>query len=199
MNTVVRSVSPATVLASIALFVSLGGVSYGVATGSIDSREIKNGGVRSQDVRDGGLRGRDIANGAIQSRDLRDGAVRGVDVNDRSLGGSDLADNTLGDREINEPALDIQRLAGVDAARYVKNVRRVQTQTANDASSPKSAPPANCPRGKRLLGGGARVVAPAGTPVALSSNGPGASGWQASAYATAATGNWQLVAVAICG
>jgi hypothetical protein len=43
------------------------------------------------------------------------------------------------------------------------------------------------------------VVAPAGTAVALSSNGPGASGWQASAYATAATGNWQLVAVAICG
>jgi hypothetical protein len=195
----VRSVSPATAIASIALFICLGGVSYGVATGSVDSREIKNGGVRSQDVRNGGLRGRDIANGTVQSRDLRDGAVRGIDINDRSLGGSDLADNTLGDREINEPALDIQRLGGIDAARYVKNVRRVQTETANDASTPKSAPPANCPKGKRLLGGGARVVAPVGTPVALTANGPGPSGWQASAYATAATGNWQLVSVAICG
>jgi hypothetical protein len=195
----ISPLSPATVIASLALFVSLGGVSYAVATGSIGSRAIKNGSVRGQDVRDGGLSGRDIANGTVQSRDLRDGAVRGVDVNDRSLGGSDLADNTLGDREINEPALDIQRLGGIDAARYVRNVRRVQTATANDATTPKSAPRASCPKGKRLLGGGARVVAPAGTPVALTVNGPSTNGWDASAYATAATGNWQLVAVAICG
>jgi hypothetical protein len=122
-----------------------------------------------------------------------------VDVNNRSLGGADLADNTLGDREINEPALDIQRLAGIDAARYVKNVRRVQTASANDATTPKAAPPANCPKGKRVLGGGARIVAPVGTPVALSVNIPNGKGWQAGAYATGPTGNWQLVAVAICG
>jgi hypothetical protein len=195
----IRSLSPATVIASIALFVSLGGVSYGVAAGSIDSREIENNTIQTQDVRNGGLGSGDVSNGSLQSRDLRDGAVRGVDVNDRSLGGSDLADNTLGDREINEPALDIQRLAGVDAARYVKKVRRVQTATANDAATPKSAPRASCPKGTKLLGGGARVVAPAGTPVALTINGPSSNGWDASAYATAATGNWQLVSVAICG
>jgi hypothetical protein len=195
----IRSLSPATVIASIALFVSLGGVSYGVASGSVDSREIKNGTVQSRDVRDGALRGRDIANGTIKSRDVRDGALRGVDINDRSLGGNDLADNTLGDREINEPALDVQRLAGIDASRYVKNVRRVQSATANDPSTPKTAPRASCPKGKRVVGGGARVVAPAGTPVALSINAPSGNGWDASAYATAATGNWQLVAVAICG
>jgi hypothetical protein len=195
----IGSISPATVIASIALFVSLGGVAYGVAAGSIDSREIKNGTVQSRDVRDGALRGRDVANGSIHSRDLRDGAVRGIDINDRSLGGSDLADNTLGDREINEPALDVQRLGGIDAARYVKNVRRVQSATANDPATPKTAPPVNCPKGKRVLGGGARIVAPAGTPVALSANFPSGNGWQASAYATAATGNWQLLAFAICG
>ncbi len=194
-----RSLSPAIVIASIALFVSLGGVSYGVATGSIASREIKNGGVRGEDVRDGGLSGRDIANGTVQSRDLRDGAVRGVDINNRSIGGPDLADNTLGDREINEPALDIQRLGGIDAARFVKNVRRVQAASANDPVTPKATPRANCPRGKRLLGGGARVVAPAGTPVALTASGPVGNGWEASAYATAATGNWQVVSTAICG
>ena len=51
------NVSPATVLAGLALFVSLGGVSYGVATGSINSREIQNGAVQSRDVRDGALQG----------------------------------------------------------------------------------------------------------------------------------------------
>jgi hypothetical protein len=194
-----KSISPATVLAAIALFVSLGGVSYGVATGSIDSREIRNGTVQSRDVRDGGLQGRDVANGTVQSRDVRDGALRGVDVNNRSLGGADLAENTLGDREINEPDLDIQRLGGVDARRFVKNVRRVQSETASDPVTPKSVPPARCPAGRRLLGGGARVVAPAPVPVALSVNAPNGNTWEASAYATAPTGNWQLVAVAICG
>ena len=38
-----RRPSPALVIACIALFVSLGGVSYGVATGFIDSREILDG------------------------------------------------------------------------------------------------------------------------------------------------------------
>ena len=37
-----RRPSPALVISCIALFVSMGGVSYGVATGFIDSREIRN-------------------------------------------------------------------------------------------------------------------------------------------------------------
>ena len=84
---------------------------------------------------------------------------------------------------------------------YVKNVTRVETRTANDPVTPKAAPPARCPKGKRLIGGGARVVAPAAAaaPVALSVNGPDGGAWTAVAYATAPTGNWQLVNTAICG
>lgn len=219
MRDALGRISPATVLAGAALFISLGGVSYGVATGSINSREIQNGTVQSRDARDGGLQGRDIANGTLQGRDVRDGGLRGgdvangtlqsrdvkdgvltgADVRDRSLAGAELATNTLGDREVAEPQLDINRLGGIGAARYVKNVTRVETRTANDAVTPKVAPPAACPQGKRLIGGGARVVAAAFVPVALAANGPAGTGWQAAAYATAPTGNWQLVNVAICG
>jgi hypothetical protein len=191
--------SPATALAAVALFVSLGGVSYGVATGSINSREIQNGTVQSRDVRDGSLQGRDIGNRTLLGRDVRDGVLAGVDVRDRSLAGADLADNTLGDREVDEPQLDINRLGGVGATRYVKNVTRVETRSANDAVTPKAAPPAECPKGTRLIGGGARVVAAIPPPVALSVNGPDRSAWTALAYATAPTGDWQLVNVAICG
>jgi hypothetical protein len=191
--------SPATALAGLALFISLGGVSYGVATGSINSREIQNGTVQSRDVRDGSLQGRDIANGTLRSRDVRDGVLSGEDVRDGSLVGADLAANTLGDREIDEPQLDIYSLGGIGVGRFVKNVMRVETHTANDAATPKAAPPAKCPAGKRLIGGGARVVAPAAVPVALSVNGPAGAAWNAAAYATAPTGNWQLVNVAICG
>jgi hypothetical protein len=63
----------------------------------------------------------------------------------------------------------------------------------------KSTPPARCPRGKRVIGGGARVAAGTPVPVAVSSSAPSGNGWRASAYATAATGGWRLTAFAICG
>ena len=59
-----RRPSPATVIASLALFLSLGGVSYGLATGSIDGREIKNGTIRGPDVRNGTLSSRDLGDSA---------------------------------------------------------------------------------------------------------------------------------------
>ena len=155
--------SPATALAALALFISLGGVSYGVAAKQITSGQIQNNTIQSRDVRDGALQGRDVA-------------------------------------EINEPQLDIQVLGGIDAKRYVRRVSRVQTETASDANPVKSAPPARCPARKRIIGGGARVVAAAPVPVALTANGPSGKSWLAAAYATTAgAGNWQLVNVAICG
>ena len=57
-----RRPSPAIVVAALALFLSLGGVSYGLATGSIDSREIRNNTIRGKDMR----------NATISSRDLGD-------------------------------------------------------------------------------------------------------------------------------
>jgi hypothetical protein len=197
------------VVALLALFIALGGVSYGVATGSIDSREIKDGSVQGRDVGDSSLRGvdvqnnalggGDIADGTVRGRELAAGAIRSGEVADRSLFGRDVASNSLGDREIAEPQIEINRLGGIAAERYVRNVQNVQTATGSDPVTPKAAPPASCPRGKRLLGGGARVVAPAPVPVALSVNGPSGNAWAAVAYATAPTGNWQLVAEAICG
>lgn len=82
----VRRPSPATVIASIALFVSLGGVSYGVATGSIDSRELKNNDVRSTDLRNNDVRGGDIRTGAVSGSDVGDDSVTGSDVVESSLG-----------------------------------------------------------------------------------------------------------------
>jgi len=205
----IRKPSPAMAVALVALFVSLGGVSYAVAAASIGSRELRDGSVRGEDVRNGTLRGRDIRDGSlqgreihtgtVQSRDVRDGSLRGLDVNDRSLGGADIASNSVGGAEVRESTLKLSRLGGIDAARYVKNVRQVRTASANDAVTPKVAPPARCPRGSRLVGGGARVVSAAPVPVALSANGPSGNSWVAAAYATAPAASWQLVSVAICG
>jgi hypothetical protein len=64
------------VVACIALFMAMGGVSYGLATGAIDSREIKNNTVRGKDVRNGTLTGKDVK---------RDG-LGGLSISEASLG-----------------------------------------------------------------------------------------------------------------
>jgi hypothetical protein len=55
MKRFLRRPSPSMVVACVALFVSLGGVSYAVAT--IDSADIVNGSIRNRDFKDGTLRG----------------------------------------------------------------------------------------------------------------------------------------------
>jgi hypothetical protein len=69
----------ANVVASIALFVALGGTSYGLATGLVGSREIKNNSVRSKDVRNNDLRGSDIRDGTLASRDVKNGGLLAED------------------------------------------------------------------------------------------------------------------------
>jgi hypothetical protein len=81
-----RRPSPAMLVALTALFISLGGVSYGVATGSIDSREIKNNTVRTKDIRNNDVRGKDIRNSTIRSADIGANQVKGGDVLESSLG-----------------------------------------------------------------------------------------------------------------
>lgn len=80
-----RLPSPAMVVALVALFVSLGGVSYGVATGSINSREITNNTIRTQDLRNGQVRGRDVRNSTIRGPDVALNTLTGRDVNEPSL------------------------------------------------------------------------------------------------------------------
>lgn len=117
--------SPAMVVAVLALFIALGGISYGVATGSIDSREIKNGSVKGKDVRDDSLTGADVteaslgrvpAAGAAAEADLaRDAQRLGglgpesfLQVKDRIILGTgpDTAANYLSDAALANYSLD---------------------------------------------------------------------------------------------
>ena len=106
-----RRPSPALVISIIALFVSLSGVSYGVATGFIDSREIKNNEIRSLDIR----------NNEIRTRDLRNNEVRGIDIRNSTVQGRDIALNTVTGEDVKErharkgperPAADTATTAG---------------------------------------------------------------------------------------
>jgi hypothetical protein len=68
MKRIPRRISPAMVVAMIALFLSLGGVSYGLATGSIDGREIRNNTIRGADIRNATISSRDLGNSGLPVR-----------------------------------------------------------------------------------------------------------------------------------
>jgi hypothetical protein len=90
-----RRPSPALVIACLALFVSLGGVSYGVATGFIDSREIKNNTIRSADLRNNQIRTFDLRNNEVRGFDIRNSTVQGRDVAFNTLTGADISEQDL--------------------------------------------------------------------------------------------------------
>ena len=67
--------SPALVISCVALFLAMGGVSYGLATGSITSREIKNNTVRSKDIRNGTIRNRDVHRNTLTGSRIRESTL----------------------------------------------------------------------------------------------------------------------------
>jgi len=76
-----RSYRPShgTVVGYIALFIALGGTSYGLATGSIGSREVQNNSIRSADIRNNTVRGKEVRRGTLRSSDLADFSLRARD------------------------------------------------------------------------------------------------------------------------
>lgn len=74
----------ANVVATIALFIALGGTGYAVTT--IGSKQIRNNSIRSVDVRDNKL----------TSRDIRRRSLSGTDFGANRIGGNAIKESTLG-------------------------------------------------------------------------------------------------------
>lgn len=112
--------SPALAIACIALFVALGGVSYGLATNSIDSREIANNTIRSKDIRNDSVYTRDIRNNDVRDIDIRNGTVKGRDLAKRTITGDNVNMAKLGQ------VPDAAALGGVPASQYARPAEPVR-------------------------------------------------------------------------
>lgn len=62
-------------VALLALFIALGGTSYGLARNSIDSREIRDNDVRTRDLRNNDVRSRDVRDRSLLARDFARGQL----------------------------------------------------------------------------------------------------------------------------
>jgi hypothetical protein len=122
-----RRPSPALVIACVALFVSLGGVSYGVATGFIDSREIQNNTIRSKDVRNGTLLTQDIRNNEVRGFDIRNSSIQGRDVAFDTLTGADIVESRLG---------KVPSATAADSATAVSNLKTFAPRLVSEGAAP---------------------------------------------------------------
>jgi hypothetical protein len=91
-----RAPSPAMVVALVALFVSLGGSAYAVAT--IDSA--------------------DIVNGSIRNRDFKDGTLRGQEAKREGFGGGAIKESTLDATKIKQVPSAVAAVTGDGVARH---------------------------------------------------------------------------------
>ena len=88
----------ANLVATLALFVALGGTSYAVLH------------IRSDDVVDNSLRSRDIRNNTARSRDVRNRTLQARDLRRNSLGSGVIKESALGPVPV---AIEATRLGGV--------------------------------------------------------------------------------------
>ncbi len=186
-----RIPSPATCISTVALLFAVTGTA--AASGLITGAQIKDNTVGSPDIRNNSIATQDVKNNSLTSLDVRDG----------SLKTSDFAPGQLSTGPVGPAgapgAVGATGAVGPQGTPGVSGLEIVSTQSANDSTVAKILS-ANCPAGKQLLGGGARIVGAAGS-VAVDESYPlTATQWRATATEVVATGaNWYVNAYAICG
>jgi hypothetical protein len=125
--------TPAFAVAIVALFVSLGGVSYGVATGSIDSREVK----------DKSLRGQDLRANTLTAREIKPRSIDGTDIKVNRVGGNAVKEEVLESGKIGkvpaagsaDSATDAARVGGKTAAQLGTRWALINESGAIEAQS----------------------------------------------------------------
>jgi hypothetical protein len=98
----------ANVMATIAVFIALGGASYAaiklpknsvgvkqLKKNAVTSAKIKNGQVKSDDVANQGLTGADIKDGTVDSFEIGNGVVTGAKIAAGAVGSASIADNAI--------------------------------------------------------------------------------------------------------
>ncbi len=161
----------ANVMSTVAVFVALGGTSYAVATGSIDSREIKNNSVRSKDVRNATLQAKDFAAGQLPSS---------------GPAGPQGEQGPKGETgEQGDPGP--QGLPGAAGADGVSGYEHVSTALTSTSLPPNAFTlrTVSCPAGKVAVGGGVSTI---GTDATVARH----FLIQLSARSSAEPGTWQI-------
>jgi len=185
--------------------------------GAVTAAKIRNGAVTAQKIAveavgstqllDGGVRSGDLGGGVVTTGKLKDGAVTSDKLGSGAVTNSRLGSDSVGTGKIQDGAVTAAKLAPTFSAQLVKDVSYAEATSASNTDAAKTVT-ATCPSGKKVIGGGARIVGTT-TTVAITQSSPGSDiaafppggpgAWTASAAAIAPESNpWAVSAFAVC-
>jgi len=125
------------VVACLALFVALGGVSYAAVKlpkNSVGTKQIKKNAVTSTKIKKKAVTGSKLRKNAVTESKIRSNAVTGSKIKAKTIGGSDLGDDAVTGTQINEATLG--EVPSASSAASARNrytiVKRVNATTANN-------------------------------------------------------------------
>jgi len=153
--------SPALAISLIALFVAMGGTSYGLARNSIDSREIRNNDVRTQDIRNNTVRSTDVRNGSLLSKDFKAGQLPAGPQGATGSGGPAGPRGLTGlTGQKGQTGQTGQK--GNTGSPGLSNLNQATGTSASNSQSSKTVT-ATCQGGRKVIGMGANLIGePAG-------------------------------------
>jgi hypothetical protein len=172
--------------------------------GAVTGAKIALGAVGSSQIANGAVRSAQLGGGVVTEGKLKNGAVTEAKLFNSAVTNSKIGPNAVAAGKIADGAVTSAKLAPSFLAQLVKNVTYVSKATELSTTSPKSVT-AECPTGKQVTGGGAKVILGTAKEASVSESlpfvnaGSKRSGWTAAAIKPEADpGTFAVEAVAIC-
>lgn len=227
VKTLKRHLSVANVLSIVAIFIALSATAVAatklgpgqvkavnLANQSVTNPKIGSQAVTSGKIKNLGIVAGDLGANSVLSSKIAKKAVTNAKLGTEAVGANKLAKNSVTNLKIGPEAVTTGKIGNESISlaklstslwrQVLKNVTYVTETSVNDSETEKAIS-ANCPAGKEIIGGGARINAPAAVNVALNQSYPvtntnnSRTTWIASGREPVAeAGNWQIVAYVIC-
>jgi hypothetical protein len=152
MRALLSRITYANLMATVAVFIALGGSAYAAAT--IGTSQIKNGAVTTPKITNGGVTTPKIKNAAVKSSKLAKGAVTGEKIGDGSIAALDLANGAVTSAKLAPGSLSSALFAAGQAPGVAPTKLSVHLRTASLPASQTGVIPVECPNGTNVLSGG---------------------------------------------
>jgi hypothetical protein len=185
-----RRLSYANVVASLALFIALGGTSYAALT--ITSKNVKNGTLTSADLKNNSVKGVDVANGSLLAQDFKAGQLPQGAQGPQGPQGPQGADGPQGPKGDAGPRGET---GPAGATNITKRWSDPTSATANNLTYGWK----NCEPGEKATGGGVYWQT-AGTGAHMSESyptGDGPNGWAATWNPGNAAGSFVVYVICV--
>ena len=100
------------VVATVALFVALGGGAWALSKNSVGSRELEKGAVRSSELENGTIKGKDVKSETLGGTQIEDGSLSAAELGDGAVGSGEIADGAVGSSKVPNNAVGASEIAG---------------------------------------------------------------------------------------